>query len=72
MVTAPTLYRLKEIRDRHLILQSPTGGIRVVSTDNLTEGVNTPHGVKFATSNVAYTVSAEDYQRIKAYLDSPN
>jgi hypothetical protein len=72
MVPSPTLYRLKDIRDRHLILQSPTGGLRVVSTDNLAEGVNTPHGVRITTSNVVYTVTPEDYQRIKAYLASPN
>lgn len=71
MNRSSTLYRLKEIRDRHIILQSPAGGLRVVSTDGLTEGVATAAGVKFTNGNVVYTVSADDYEQIKSYLAQP-
>jgi hypothetical protein len=68
----PTLYRLKEIRDRHIILQSPAGGLRVVSTEGLTDGIVTNQGVKFTNSNVVYTISVEDYQQIKDHLSEPH
>jgi len=71
MTTTQPLYRLKEIRDKHIILLSPTGGLRVVSTDGLTDGVRTADGVKFTNANAVYTVSAEDYEQIKSYLAQP-
>jgi hypothetical protein len=71
MDRSPTLYRLREIRDRHIILQSPTGGMRVLSADGLTEGIPIQQGVKFTLAGAAYTVSADDYERIKDYLANP-
>ncbi len=71
MTTTQPLYRVKEIRDRHIILLSPSGGLRVVSTEGLTDGVRTTNGVRFTNANAVYTVSAEDYERIKTYLAQP-
>ena len=71
MDRTPTLYRLKELRDRHIILQSPTGGMRVLSIEGLTEGIPTSQGVKFTLAGASYTVSTEDYELIQDYLENP-
>ena len=68
MAPNPSLYKLKEIRGRQIILQAASGGIRVVSADGLTVGKVTREGITVSTSLVVYTISLDDYQQIKPLI----
>ncbi|HQR06248.1 MAG TPA: hypothetical protein PLN21_05475 [Gemmatales bacterium] len=72
MTPLTTLYKLKEIRGRQIILQAPSGGLRVVPADGLIVGNATSNSISISTALVVYTISVEDYQQIKTLITTSN
>lgn len=61
------LYKLKTVNQKQLILQAPTGGLRVVSLDGTTTQ-RTPKGYIVSTPLAAFPISSEDYNQINRVL----
>ncbi len=61
------IYKLKNVNDRHLMLQSPTGGLRVVRLEGVSAR-RTAAGYEVSTPQVIYPISHEDYLRLSPLL----
>lgn len=61
------LYKVKNVTAKQLILQAPTGGLRVVGIDGTT-AQRTPTGYLVSTPVTAYAISSEDYWRLNCLL----
>jgi hypothetical protein len=71
MITTPSAsYRLKEIRGKQIILQASNGALRVINSSGLLVGRPTSDGVTLATAQGAYTVSPDDFRRIRPLLEA--
>jgi hypothetical protein len=65
----PMQYKLKRIERKHLVLQSPSGGLRVVHCDGTTTK-RTPLGCILATPYGSYAISADDHLQLRRFLKS--
>ena len=66
----PSLYKLKSVTGKQLILQAPAGGLRVVGLDGTT-AQRTQTGYIVSTAVTVYAISSEDYVRLNRLLKTP-
>jgi len=65
----PMQYKLKRIERKHLVLQSPSGGLRVVHCEGSTTQRNVL-GCVLTTAHGSYAISAEDHFQLRRFLKS--
>jgi hypothetical protein len=63
----PLLYKLKTIERKQLILQAPSGGLRIVHRDGSTTQ-RTALGYVLTTPYGSYAISAEDHAQLRTFL----